>query len=118
MKKISIIVISLFLFNCSSKFFDEQLLVEHDSIEKLNIYSFDFYKSRLDIKQDFIEVAVISTDMHFYGNFFYDQVFMGRLREKVYSLNANAIVYEKDKKDFENYNENFIYFTVIRLIEK
>ena len=43
---------------------------------------------------------------------------MGRLREKVYSLNANAIVYEKDKEDFENYNENFIYFTVIRLIEK
>ena len=118
MKSFLLIIILLLFLNCSNKFFNEQPLIKYDFIEKLNIYSFDFYKSRSDIKQDFIEIAVISTDMYFYGNFFYDQVFMGRLKEKVFSLNANAIIYEKDKKDFENYNENFIYFTVIRLIEK
>ena len=43
---------------------------------------------------------------------------MDRLKNEVISLNGNAVLYEKNKKDYKDYNENFIYFTVIRLIEK
>ena len=56
--------------------------------------------------------------MNHYGNFFYDNVFMDRLKDEVISLNANAVLYEKNKKDFTNYNEKLLYFTAIRLIEK
>ena len=116
--KYCIILLLSFFTNCSTNFFNEIPLIDYSDSDKLNIYEFSFYKSRLDIKKEFIEVAILSTDMDYYGNFFYDENFMRRLKDKVISLNANAVVYEKNKKVYKDYNEKLIYFTAIRLIEK
>lgn len=113
-----LIVLLLFFGNCKTQFFNVIPIADHKNLDKVNIYNFDFYKSKEDIKGKYFEIAVLSTDMHFYGNFFYDEQFMDRLKNEVISLNGNAVLYEKNKKDYKDYNKNFIYFTVIRLIEK
>jgi hypothetical protein len=93
-------------------------ITDYKQLDAVNIYNFNFYKSKSDIENNYIEIAILSTEMHYYGNFFYDELFMERLKNEVVSLNGNAVLYEKNKKDYKDYNKNFIYFTVIRLIEK
>ena len=116
--KSSFFFIFLILIGCGPKFFNIQTLSNKENSDLLNVYNFNFYISRKDIDKEFIEIAILSTDMSHYGNFFYDDVFMNRLKNQVFELNADAVLYEKNKKDYKDYNEKFIYFTVIRFIEK
>ena len=116
--KKSIFFFSILVASCTTNFFNVTPITDYKNLESTTFYSYHFYKSRYDIDKEFIEVAVLSTDMNHYGNFFYDNVFMSRLKNKIISLNANAVLYEKNKKDFTNYNEKLLYFTAIRLIEK
>ena len=126
--KKSIIFFSILVASCTTNFFNVENnvnsanqgipIADYKNLESTIFYSYHFYKSRDDIDKEFIEVAVLSTDMNHYGNFFYDDVFMSRLKDEIISLNANAVLYEKNKKDFTNYNEKLLYFTAIRLIEK
>ena len=116
--KNSIIFFFIFIIGWATEFFNVIPLSNYKNLESTAFYSYNFYKSRDDIDKEFIEIAILSTDMNHYGNFFYDNVFMTRLKDKIISLNANAVLYEKNKKDFTNYNEKLLYFTAIRLIEK
>ena len=116
--KKSTIFFLILIICCTTKFFNVIPVVDFKNLKPTAFYSYNFYKSRDDIDEKFIEIAILSTDMNHYGNFFYDNVFMDRLKDEVTSLNANAVLYEKNKKDFTNYNEKLLYFTSIRLIEK
>ena len=116
--KQSIIFFLILVIGCTTEFFNVMPIVDSKNLKSTAFYSYNFYKSRDDIDKKFIEIAILSTDMNHYGNFFYDDVFMARLKDAIISLNANAVLYEKNKKDFTNYNEKFLYFTAIRLIEK
>ena len=36
------------------------------------------------------------------------------LKNKTLYMGADALIYEKDRTDFPNYNENYLYFTAIK----
>ena len=77
-------------------------------------YNFKIFFDRNKIDVEYDEVAIFSTDNFYYGQFFFDEVFMKILKTKVNEINADAIIYDKDRTDFPDYNEKFLYFTVIR----
>ena len=60
------------------------------------------------------EINIIATNNFYYGQFFFDDIFMDILKSKAGSLNADAIIFEKNKKDYPNYNEDYLFFTAIR----
>ena len=120
MTKIAVVVLLLSVFySCSNK---EQFLVypADQVLDENNFYDIGFklYFNESEIKNDYINVAVIATDMYYYGNFFFDDIFMSMLEKKVFSLRGNAVIYNKDKIDFDEYNEDYLYFQVIQVIEK
>ena len=120
MIKIAVVILLLSVFySCSNK---EQFLVypADQVLDEDNFYNIGFklYFNESEIKNDYINVAVIATDMYYYGNFFFDDIFMSMLEKKVFSLRGNAVIYSKDKIDFDEYNEDYLYFQVIQVIEK
>ena len=120
MTKIVVVVLLLSVFySCTNK---EQFLVypADQFLDEDNFYNIGFklYFNESEIKNDYINVAVIATDMYYYGNFFFDDIFMSMLEKKVFSLQGNAVIYNKDKIDFDEYNEDYLYFQVIQVIEK
>ena len=120
MIKIALVILLLSVFySCSNK---EQYLVYPTAqvLDEDNFYDIGFklYFNESEIKSDYINVAVIATDMYYYGNFFFDDIFMSMLEKKVFSLQGNAVIYNKDKIDFDEYNEDYLYFQVIQVIEK
>ena len=110
----------LFWFGCTNQHFmiytiDGEPLYNNSKYKSNNFNSgIELYFDRNDIKKNFQESHIIATDNFFYGQFFFDKIFMSILKEKVNSLNADAVIHEKDRIDFPNYNEDFIYFTVIK----
>jgi len=40
------------------------------------------------------------------------------LENQVQTLNADAVIYEKDRIDYPNYTEGFLYFTAIKYKNK
>ena len=72
------------------------------------------YFSTSDIEYDYEEINIIATNNFYYGQFFFDDIFMDILKSKAGSLNADAIIFEKNKKDYPNYNEDYLFFTAIR----
>jgi hypothetical protein len=36
------------------------------------------------------------------------------LKIKATDIGSDALIYEKERTDFSNYNENFLYFTAIK----
>ena len=120
MIKIALVILLLSVFySCSNK--EQYLVYPTDQVlDEDNFYDIGFklYFNESEIKSDYINVAVIATDMYYYGNFFFDDIFMSMLEKKVFSLRGNAVIYNKDKIDFDEYNEDYLYFQVIQVIEK
>ena len=120
MIKIAVVILLLSVFySCSNK--EQYLVYPTDQVlDEDNFYDIGFklYFNESEIKNDYINVAVIATDMYYYGNFFFDDIFMSMLEKKVFSLRGNAVIYNKDKIDFNEYNENYLYFQVIQVLEK
>ena len=120
MIKIALVTLLLSVFySCSNK--EQYLVYPTDQVlDEDNFYDIGFklYFNESEIKSDYINVAVIATDMYYYGNFFFDDIFMSMLEKKVFSLKGNAVIYNKDKIDFDEYNEDYLYFQVIQVIEK
>ena len=120
MIKIALVTLLLSVFySCSNK--EQYLVYPTDQVlDEDNFYDIGFklYFNESEIKSDYINVAVIATDMYYYGNFFFDDIFMSMLEKKVFSLQGNAVIYNKDKIDFDEYNEDYLYFQVIQVIEK
>ena len=61
---------------------------------------------------------MIATDYYYYGQFFFDDNFMDMIKIKTLDIGADALIYEKERKDFPNYDKNFLYFTTIKFINK
>ena len=106
--------------SCVSKHFKEYPLIENDSIQ---IRNYNFSNSTNDFKiifdratidKDFIEISIIETDYYYYGQFFFDENFMKMLKSKAMDIGSSALIYEKERTDFSNYDENFLYFTAIK----
>ena len=72
------------------------------------------YFDRSEIKKDYIEVNVIGSKHHYYGNFYFDKSFMNSLNKRFSLLDVDALIFEADFSMHENYNKEFIYFTAIQ----
>jgi len=72
------------------------------------------YFDRSEIKKDYIEVNVIASKHHYYGNFYFDKSFMTSLNKRVSLLDVDALIFEEDFSMYKNYNKEFIYFTAIQ----
>ena len=111
----------LFLISCVDKHFiiysihGERLNNNevYDSAS-VNFSNFNLYFSKDDIENEFEEVHIIATDYFHYGQFFFDKNFMQMLENRTYDIGADALIFEKDRIDFPNYNESYLYFTAIK----
>ena len=79
---------------------------------------FRLYFNDNEIENEYIKIAVIGTDMYYYGQFFFDEIFMKILEKKVYALNGNAVIYNKNKVNYKEYDNSYLYFEVIQVLEK
>ena len=111
----------LFLISCVDKHFiiysihGERLNNNevYDSAS-VNFSNFNLYFSKDDIENEFEEVHIIATDYFHYGQFFFDKNFMEMLENRTYNIGADALIFEKDKTDFPDYIESYLYFTAIK----
>lgn len=117
---IFLIIAGLFIPGCANKHFiiykmDGQRYDNKSNVFKTSLVSdFKLFFDRSEITNEYDEIAIFGTDNFYYGQFFLDDIFMKILKVKTLEINADAIIYEKDRIDFPDYNENFLYFTVIR----
>ena len=111
------ILIIFVIVSCSSK--DQYIIYPNKNYQNTNslenFYEIELYFDDKSVKEEFEEVAIVATDMYYYGNFFFDTVFMKMLEKKVNSIGGNGIIYEKNKKDFPNYDKEYLYFRVINI---
>ena len=111
---------SIFFNGCANKHFKIYKMDGQPYNLKSNVfktsptYDFKLFFNREDISNEYNEVAIFATDNFYYGQFFLDDIFMKILKVKTSEINADAIIYEKDRTDFPNYNEKFLYFTAIK----
>jgi hypothetical protein len=111
----------LFLLSCTDKHFiiysihGERLNNNdvYDSSDS-NFNNFNLYFSKNDVEEKFEEINVIAIDYFHYGQFFFDRNFMEMLENRTYNIGADALIFEKDRKDFPSYNERYLYFTAIK----
>ena len=120
-KKILFIQFVIIAFSCSSSSFylfdinGEEL----DNKSTRRSYSYnnpneiELYFNREAIEREYREIGVVSTSNYFYGEFFFDNVFMNLLRKKAATIGADALIYEKNFENFSNYSKEYIYFTAI-----
>ena len=120
-KNLFIILLFCFLsFSCVNKHFKiyslsgEQLSYIESSQPTYITNEFKLYFDRENIDENFEEVHLIATDYYYYGQFFFDDNFMDMIKIKTLNIGANALIYEKERKDFPNYDKNFLYFTAIK----
>jgi len=123
MSKRNILFLFLFVFfivGCASKHFVIYSMdgkkIAYDPRKKI-IYpsgEFKLYFDRDNIKEEYTEINILSTDNFYYGQFFFDEVFMDILKKKSYMLGANALIYERSRKDYPDYDSTFLYFTAIK----
>jgi len=111
-----------FLFSCSINSGFNIYDMNGNTINLNNRRSYDnksikLFFSREEIKTDFIEINVIASNHHYYGDFFFDEIFMNSLNKKVSLLDADALIFEKDSSRYLFYKEGFIYFTAIKFKE-
>tara|TARA_B100000029_G_scaffold353900_1_gene346589 strand:- start:837 stop:1220 length:384 start_codon:yes stop_codon:yes gene_type:complete len=119
-KKIILLYV-LLIFSCSSSSF---FLYDLDGNKLDNKYKNrnHTYKDHNDIKlyfdsnsieKKYSDLVIISTNNYYYGEFFFDDVFMNLLRKKAESIGADALIYNKDFKGFSNISTDYIHFTAI-----
>ena len=86
----------------------------------LNLWNYNNFEERKPKIIAFIKPKtrnIIATNNFFYGQFFFDEVFMDILKRKAQTIRADAIIFERDRKDYPNYNEDYLYFTAIQYID-
>ena len=120
MFKIAVCLCSIFLFSCVDKHFIAYS-VEGNQLKYNELYAgpsgisdFKLYFTKDEIDIEYTEMHFIATDYYYYGQFFFDNNFMSMLKSKALYMGADALIYEKDRTDFPNYDKNFIYFTAIK----
>ena len=113
--KYSFISILLLFVSCSHN--DQFIIYENSNFKKGYIQdsSFELYFDEKLINHEFEEVAILATDTYYYGNFFFDTLFMNALKKKVISLGGNGAIYDKNKIDYPDYNQKYLYFRVINV---
>lgn len=120
--KLIILLFLFLLFGCSNKHFIIYKMngqIEQDRSSSWSSSSgVELYFSKEDINYDYEEVNLIATNNFYYGQFFFDDIFMDILKDKAKSINADALIYEKDRNDYPYYNEKYLYFTAIRYKNK
>ena len=82
--------------------------------EKYNNKTVRLYFDRNEIEKDFVEINVIASNYHFYGDFYFDENFMSTLNKRVSLLDADALIFEKDLSRYSFYKKDYIYFTAIK----
>jgi len=119
-KRIILFYLILVLYSCT---YTNQFIVypknmnnDESNYEHLTD-NFTLYFDNNNIQSEYVEIAIIATNTYYYGQFFFDKLFMNLLEKKVYSLNGNAVLYEKGRNDYENYDSNYLYFTVLYIKE-
>ena len=110
----------IFLFSCVDKHFiaysidGERLDYEDLYNSSSGISDFKLFFNKDEIDLEYTILHFIATDYYYYGQFFFDKNFMSMLKNKTLHMGADALIYEKDRTDFPNYNENYLYFTAIK----
>lgn len=113
-----ILVMTIFN-NCSRDHFivyrmSGEEVIKHNRSRGYKVSDITLYFGREDIEKNYKEINIIATNNFYYGQFFFDEVFMDILKRKAQSIRADAIIFERDKKDFPNYNKDYLYFTAIQ----
>ena len=121
MSKVIFFFIILFLGSCIDKNFiiysiDGEKLRYDDLYRRKSIISdFKLYFNKNEIDKDYTELHYVVTDYYYYGQFyFFDENFMAMLKNKTLRIGADALIYEKDRTDFPEYDKNYLYFTAIK----
>ena len=110
----------IFLFSCVDKNFiiysidGEKLSSDVYDSEKDNFNKFNLYFSKDEIQNEYYKVNIIATDYFHYGQFFFDKNFMKILESRTLNIGADALIFEKNRTDFPNYDDNYLYFTAIK----
>ena len=112
-------LLMIFFNNCSRDHFmiyrmSGEEIVKHRRNRGYKTSDIVLYFDRKNIVNDYNEINIIATNNFYYGQFFFDEVFMDILKRKAQSIRADAIIFERDKKDYPNYNEDYLYFTAIQ----
>mgnify|MGYP001177128339 CR=1 FL=1 len=120
MIRIIIYICIIFLFSCVDKHFltysIEGQKIKYDELKNNSnrISDFKLYFNKDEIDTEYTEIHFIATDYYYYGQFFFDKNFMSMLKSKTLHMGADALIYEKGRTDFPDYNKNFLYFTAIK----
>ena len=110
----------IILFSCVDKHFiaysidGKKLNYEDLYSSSRGISDFKLFFNEDEIDLEYTILHFIATDYYYYGQFFFDKNFMSMLKNKTLHMGADALIYEKDRTDFPNYNENYLYFTAIK----
>ena len=120
MKRIEIYLIyCFFLVSCSTNSGFQIYSIDGDTVNLNNRKKYynenvQLFFSRDEIKADYTEINVIASNHHYYGDFFFDEIFMNSLNKKVSLLDVDALIFEKDSLRFSFFKEGYIYFTAIK----
>ena len=113
------IFLVFFLMSCSmnSGFYIYDLSGKQLKINKLrysNYNSVKLYFDRKDIDAPYEEINIIESSHHYYGDFYFDKVFMNSLNKKVSLLDVDALIFETDLSKYSFYKKDNLYFTAIK----
>jgi len=110
----------IIFFSCVDKHFiaystdGKRLNYEDLYSSSVGISDFKLFFNKDEVDLEYTTLHFIATDYYYYGQFFFDKNFMSMLKNKTLHMGADALIYEKDRTDFPNYNENYLYFTAIK----
>ena len=79
-----------------------------------NQNSVKLYFNRENIDLPFEEVKIIESNHHYYGDFYFDKVFMNTLNKKVSLLDVDALIFETDLSKYSFYKKDNLYFIAIK----
>ena len=72
------------------------------------------YFDRKNINRPYREVNIVESNHHYYGDFYFDKVFMNTLNKKVSLLDVDALIFEADLSEYSFYKKDNLYFTAIK----
>ena len=79
-----------------------------------NYNAVKLYFDRESIEVPYKEVKIFESERHYYGDFYFDKVFMNTLNKKVSLLDVDALIFEKDLSNYSFYKKDNLYFTAIK----
>ena len=69
------VIIIFMVYGCTIvDFFTIYPLIDYEKLENIYIHNFILYFDKDNIDKEFIEVAILTTDMQYYGHFFFDDI--------------------------------------------